>query len=157
MFLKTKPTMLTETYADFLSSSSGSTPTLKQNKRHNIFRSDIKQKLQPMVFPTYSGTVPLYNEVFSITNDFLYPSGVVTKISSSQVFVVSSRGSRKQSWSTSHPPPPSHPLPQEGFEVQLLPFLKRQYRPKKAIFIKSTAIISGFMMITSLLKKTTTF
>ena len=29
--------------------------------------------------------------------------------------------------------------------------------PQKAIFIKSTAIISGFMMITSLLKKTTTF
>ena len=66
--------------------------------------------------------------------------------------VVSSRGSRKQSWS---PFPP--PLPQEGFEVQLLPFSKRHYRPKKAIFIKSTAIISGFMMITSLLKKTTTF
>ena len=36
-------------------------------------------------------------------------------------------------------------------------FLKRHYRPQKAIFIKSTAIISGFMMITSLLKKTTTF
>ena len=49
------------------------------------------------------------------------------------------------------------PLPQELFEVQLLPFSKRHYRPKKAIFIKSTAIISGFMMITSLLKKTTTF
>ena len=55
----------------------------------------------------------------------------------------------------SHPHPP--PLPQEGFEVQFLPFSKRHYRPKKAIFIKSTAIISGFMMITSLLKKTTTF
>ena len=40
----------------------------------------------------------------------------------------------------------ARPLPQEG-----------HYRPKKAIFIKSTAIISGFMMITSLLKKTTTF
>ena len=52
-------------------------------------------------------------------------------------------------------PPP--PLPQEVFEVQLLPFSKRHYRPKKAIFIKSTAIISGFMMITSLLKKATTF
>lgn len=52
-FLTTKPTMLTETYADFLSSSSGSTPTLKQNKRHHIFSSDIKQKLQPMVSPTY--------------------------------------------------------------------------------------------------------
>ena len=80
----------------------------------------------------------------------LNSSRVVTKISSCRVFVVSSRGSRKQSWSTSH-------LPQEGFEVQLLPFSKRHYRPKKAIFIKSTAIISGFMMITSLLKKTTTF
>ena len=34
---------------------------------------------------------------------------------------------------------------------------EKDYRPKKAIFIKSTAIISGFMMITSLLKKTTTF
>ena len=76
---------------------------------------------------------------------------VVTKISSCRVFVVSSRGSRKQSWS------PSPPLPQEVFEVQLLPFSKRHYRPKKAIFIKSTAIISGFMMITSLLKKTTSF
>ena len=47
--------------------------------------------------------------------------------------------------------------PQEVFEVQLLPFSKMHSRPKKAIFIKSTAIISGFMMITSLLKKTTTF
>ena len=47
--------------------------------------------------------------------------------------------------------------PQEVFEVQLLPFSKRHSRPQKAIFIKSTAIISGFMMITSLLKKTTTF
>ena len=81
-------------------------------------------------------------------------SWVVTKISNCRVFVVSSRGSRKQSWSPFPPPPP---LPQEGFEVQLLPFSKRHYRPKKAIFIKSTAIISGFMMITSLLKKTTTF
>ena len=53
------------------------------------------------------------------------------------------------------PPPPT--LPQEVFEVQLLPFSKRHYRPQKAIFIKSTVIISGFMMITSLLKKTTTF
>ena len=56
----------------------------------------------------------------------------------------------------SHPRPPPR-LPQEGFEVPLLPFSKRHYRPQKAIFIKSTAIISGFMMITSLLKKTTTF
>ena len=52
--------------------------------------------------------------------------------------------------------PPLPPL-QEGFEVQLLPFSKTHYRPKKAIFIKSKAIISGFMMITSLLKKTTSF
>ena len=74
MFLTTKPTMLTETYADFLSSSSGSTPTLKQDKRHNIFSSDIKQKLQPMVSPTYSGTVPLHNKVLAIMNNFLYPS-----------------------------------------------------------------------------------
>ena len=74
---------------------------------------------------------------------------VVTKISSCRVFVVSSRRSRKQSWS---PPPP-----QEVFEVQLLPFSKRHYLPKKAIFIKSRAIIGGFMMIMSLLKKTTTF
>ena len=73
---------------------------------------------------------------------------VVTKISSCRVFVVSSRGSRKQSWRPPHP--------QEVFEVQLLSFSKRYSRPKKAIFIKSTAIISGFMMITSLLKKTTT-
>ena len=58
---------------------------------------------------------------------------------------------------SSHGAPSHPPLPQEGFEVQLLPFSKRHYRPKKAIFIKSTAIISGFMMITSLLKKTTTF
>ena len=54
---------------------------------------------------------------------------------------------------SSHGDPPS----QEVFEVQLLPFSKRHSRPKKAIFIKSTAIISRFMMITSLLKKTTTF
>ena len=54
-------------------------------------------------------------------------------------------------------PPPPLLTPQEVFEVQLLPFSERHYRPKKAIFIKSTAIISGFMMITSLLKKTTTF
>ena len=54
-------------------------------------------------------------------------------------------------------PPPPTPLPEDVFEVQLLPFSKRHYRPKKAIFIKSTAIISGFMMIMSLLKKTTTF
>ena len=33
------------------------------------------------------------------------------------------------------------PPPQEVFEVQLLPFSKRRYRPQKAIFIKSTAII----------------
>ena len=33
------------------------------------------------------------------------------------------------------------PPPQELFEVQLLPFSKRRYRPQKAIFIKSTAII----------------
>ena len=52
---------------------------------------------------------------------------------------------------------PLPPLPEDVFEVQLLPFSKRHYRPKKAIFIKSTAIISGFTMITSLLKKTTTF
>ena len=53
---------------------------------------------------------------------------------------------------------PGDPPPlQEGFEVQLLPFSKTHYRPKKAIFIKSKAIISGFMMITSLLKKTTSF
>ena len=78
---------------------------------------------------------------------------VVTKILSCRVFVVSSRGSRKQSWST--PPPPNSP--QEVFEVQLLPFSKRHYRPKIATFIKSTAIINGFRMITSLLKKTTTF
>ena len=57
----------------------------------------------------------------------------------------------------SHGAPPLPPPLQEVFEVQLLPFSKRHYRPKKAIFIKSTAIISGFMMITSLLKKTTTF
>ena len=75
---------------------------------------------------------------------------VVTKISSCRVFVVSSRGSRKQSW---RPPPPL----QKVFAAQLLPFSKTHYRPKKAIFIKSTAIISGFMMITSLLKKTTSF
>ena len=56
---------------------------------------------------------------------------------------------------SSHGAPP--PLPLEVFEVQLLPISKRHYCPKKAIFIKSTAIISGFMMITSLLKKTTTF
>ena len=74
---------------------------------------------------------------------------VVTKISSCRVFVVSSRGSHKQSWRPPHP--------QEVFEVQLLPFSKRYSRPKKAIFIKSTAIISRFMMITSLLKKTTIF
>ena len=74
---------------------------------------------------------------------------VVTKISSYWVFVVSSRGSHKQPWRPPHP--------QEVFEVQLLPFSKRYSRPKKAIFIKSTAIISRFMMITFLLKKTTTF
>ena len=49
------------------------------------------------------------------------------------------------------------PLPQEVFEVQLLLFSKRHYCPQKAIFIKGKAIISGFMMITSLLKKTITF
>ena len=76
---------------------------------------------------------------------------VVTNISSCRVFVVSIRGSAEAS---SHEAPPP---PQIVFEVQLLPFSKRHYRPKKAIFIKSTAIISGFMMITSLLKKTTTF
>ena len=75
---------------------------------------------------------------------------VVTKISSCRVFVICSRGSRKQSWSPHHPPPPT-------VEVQLLWFSKRRYRPKTAIFIKSTAIISGYMMITSFLKKTTTF
>ena len=58
---------------------------------------------------------------------------------------------------SSHGAPLPPPLPEDVFEVQLLPFSKRHYRPKKAIFIKSTAIISGFMMITSLLKKTTTF
>ena len=77
---------------------------------------------------------------------FVNLTRVVTKISSCRVFVVGSRGSRKLSWS-----------PQEVFEVQLLPFSERRYRPKKAIFIKSRAIISGFMMITSLLKKTTAF
>ena len=78
----------------------------------------------------------------------------VTKISNCRVFVVSSRGSRKQSLSP-FPPPPL--LPQEDFEVQLLALSKGHYRPQKAIFIKSTVIISRFMMITSLLKKTTTF
>ena len=73
---------------------------------------------------------------------------VVTNISSCRVFVISIREAR------SHEAPLP---PQTVFEVQLLPFSKRHYRPKKAIFIKSTAIISGFMMITSLLKKTTTF
>ena len=53
---------------------------------------------------------------------------------------------------SSHGAPSHPPLPQEGFEVQLLPFSKRHYRLKKAILIKSTAIISGFMMITSLRK-----
>ena len=77
---------------------------------------------------------------------FVNLTRVVTKISSCRVFVVSSRGSRKQSWS------PSPPLPQEVFEVQLLPFSKRHYRPKKAISIMSTAIIRGFTMITSLLR-----
>ena len=57
---------------------------------------------------------------------------------------------------SSHGAPPPR-LPEEVFEVQLLPFSKRHYRPKKAIFIKSTAIMSGFIMVTSLLKKTTTF
>ena len=33
------------------------------------------------------------------------------------------------------------PPPQEVVEVQLLPFSKRRYRPQKAIFINSTAII----------------
>ena len=57
-----------------------------------------------------------------------------------------------------HGRPNPRPLtPQEVFEVQLLPFFERHYRPEKAIFIKSTAIISGFMMITYLLKKTATF
>ena len=53
--------------------------------------------------------------------------------------------------------PGAPPPPQQVFEVQLLPFLKRHYHPKKAMFIMSTAIISGFMMIASLLKKITTF
>ena len=55
---------------------------------------------------------------------------------------------------SSHGAPPP---PQEVFEVQLLPFSRRHYRPQKEIFIRSTAMISVFMMITSLLKKTTTF
>ena len=46
---------------------------------------------------------------------------------------------------SSHGRPPPHL--QEVFEVQLIPFSKRHYRPKKAMFIKSTAIISGFMLI----------
>ena len=41
-------------------------------------------------------------------------------------------------------PPPPQPLRQDVFEVQLRPFSKRHYRPQKAIFIKSIAIISGF-------------
>ena len=60
-------------------------------------------------------------------------------------------------FASSHVAPSPPPLPQEVFEVQLLPFSKRHYRSKKAIFINCTAIISGFMMITSLLKKTTKF
>ena len=71
---------------------------------------------------------------------------VVTKISSC-------RG-KSQAVMETLPPPTIH---QEVFELQLLPFSKRHYRPKKEIFTKGTAIISGFMMITSLFKKTTTF
>jgi len=74
-------------------------------------------------------------------------SRVVTRISSCRVFIVSSRGSRTQS---------PHSPPQEVLEVPLLPFSKRRYRPKQAILIKSRAIISGIMMITTLLEKTTT-
>ena len=55
---------------------------------------------------------------------------------------------------SSHGAPPP---PQEVFEEQLLPFSRRHYRPQKEIFFRSTAIISVFMMITSLLKKTTIF
>ena len=79
-----------------------------------------------------------------------YESRVVTKISSCRVFVVSSRGSRKQSGS-------SLPPQKKFLKCNFYRFPKGITAPKKAIFIKSTAIISSFMMITSLLKKSTTF
>ena len=58
----------------------------------------------------------LHSHLFSLQKRMA--ARVVTKISSCRVFFVSSRGSRKQSW---------NPLPQEAFEVQLLPFSKRHY------------------------------
>ena len=56
---------------------------------------------------------------------------------------------------SSHGAPPPHPP--RSFWSETYTIFQKALPPKNAIFIKSTAIISGFMMITSLLKKTTTF
>ena len=47
--------------------------------------------------------------------------------------------------------------PKKFLKYNFYRFPKGITAPKKAIFVKSRAIISGFMMVTSLLKKTTTF
>ena len=70
----------------------------------------------------------------------------ISKISSCWVIVVSNRESREAVMEA--------PLPhQRSFRH----FPKGITAKKRAVFIKSGAIISSFMMITSLLKKTTTF
>ena len=47
------------------------------------------------------------------------------------------------------------PTPKKFLKYNFYRFPKGITAPKKAIFVKSRAIISGFMMVTSLLKKTT--
>ena len=49
------------------------------------------------------------------------------------------------------------PTPKKFLKYNFYHFPKGITDPKKAIFVKSRAIISDFMMVTSLLKKTTTF
>ena len=56
---------------------------------------------------------------------------------------------------SSHGDPP--PPPKKFLKWNFYRFPKGIPASKKGIFIKSTAIISRFMMITSLLEKTTTF
>ena len=120
----------------------------------------MKVKNAKLFHMTSSKKISIENVSKELSTHFIY-----TEIIMGKIYVITGLSVRFQGAgylllvagevASSHGAPP--PPPQEVFEVQLLPFLKRHYHPKKAMFIMSTAIISGFMMIASLLKKITTF
>ena len=119
----------------------------------------MKVKNAKLFHMTSSKKISIENVSKELSTHFIY-----TEIIMGKIYVITGLSVRFQGAgylllvagevASSHGAPPP---PQEVFEVQLLLFLKRHYHSKKAMFIMSTAIISGFMMIASLLKKITTF